>query len=269
MFPKFSLTDLVHFETLGTRIKSSVFFLNKIQRRVQKSWGFFRFCRFRMLVALALRAACKCGCRLCWSWPAGPWQPVCRNTETVEKNATIRAVNDNLLPNKTRNELAEEKRRNATFRDRCSPTRVMISNQRPLKGQFSSPDFNVWYSSGSLPQIETDVPGLCLFLGNVRISITSPQRRPILITSFLIRVHIGVEALHPGVSPHNGLANTRLAPLSSISTPHPFLLTAQLLWNKGQVIRHLEGQLICHPLINASAANLRSRTPPRRPEQKG
>lgn len=144
----------------------------------------------------------------------------------------------------------------------------MILNQRPLKGQFCSPGFNVWYSSASLPQIETDVPGPCPFLGNVRISITSPQQWPILITSFLIRVHVGVEALHPGVSLHNGPVNTRLAPLSSIRTPRPSPLTAQLLWNKGQVIRHLEGQLICHPLINASAANLRSRTPPRRPNRK-
>lgn len=42
---------------------------------------------------------------------------LCAETATAaEGKHTIRAVNDNLLPDKTRNELAEERRRNATFR---------------------------------------------------------------------------------------------------------------------------------------------------------
>ena len=52
--------------------------------------------------------------------------------------------------------------------------------------------------------------------------------------------------------PHGRVLIGRLAPLSSVGPPW-------LVWNKGQVIRHLEGQLICHPLINASMANLSSR----------
>lgn len=58
---------------------------------------------------------------------------------------TIRAVNDNLLPDKTRNELREEKKKEEMPHSgtRRSSARVMISNQRPLNGQFSCPGFNV------------------------------------------------------------------------------------------------------------------------------
>lgn len=41
----------------------------------------------------------------------------------------------------------------------------MISNQRPIDRQFSSRGFNVGYSSASLPQIESDLPGPRMFLG--------------------------------------------------------------------------------------------------------
>ena len=116
--------------------------------------------------------------------------------------------------------------------------------------------FNTYHPP--LLQIECDqakIPPVC---GNARVSITSDAPQAILITSQLIWVEIGRVAWHCNRHlqnmhfPHGRVLIGRLAPLSSVRPPW-------LVWNKGQVIRHLEGQLICHPLINASMANLSSR----------
>lgn len=174
-----------------------------------------------------------------------------------------RAVSGNLLPN-TRNKLVEEKKRNATFSGLCHSTHVMILNQSPIKRQFSSCALMCYTHQLLCLKWEP----MCMVSGCSwgMWDFTYFTSTPVNLNFFLK----SCSCLHSGVtSRHFPLTTARRiwewhhwAPSGHRTDPSRCsLLTRLLLWNKGQVIRRLEGQLICHPLINASVAKLWSRTP--------
>lgn len=190
----------------------------------------------------------------------GAWRLFCLWVQAGElkgfltENPVRAELNDHRLPDRSRNERAGERKNKRHSRDQ------MVLNRRPLNGRPSSPADDVTLISlrwnlmrrvaASFWESENFnyLASAPANLNNWLLNSCSHQRRGVASRRF----------------PSTGRRIPDWHHLARPQRLRPSLLTARLLWNKGQAIRHLEGQLICHPLINASAANLRSRTPAER-----
>lgn len=163
-----------------------------------------------------------------------------------------RAVSGNLLP-KTRNKMEEKKKKemphsqaNARLKEFSSHALMCYTHQLLcLKWNWCARSLAV--------------PREC---ENFTYSNSTPVNLNFFLKSCSC-LHLGVPSRHfPLTTAWRIWEWHHWAPSGHCTDPtRCSLLTAQLLGNKGQVIRHLEGQLICHPLINASVAKLWSRTP--------